>query len=78
MNRFSWNDVETVEAALAQVNATVSQTIQPDAPVNAAVFKSGGVDLLDLMKEGLAKPEKIINIKNITGLDQIDFDEKTD
>ena len=77
MNRFSWYDAGTVEAALAQVNATVSQTIQSNAPVDAAIFKSGGVDLLDLMKEGLSKPEKIINIKNITGLDQIDFDKKS-
>ncbi len=76
MNRFSWYDATTVEAALTQVNATVSQTIQPDVPVNPAVFKSSGIDLLDLMKEGLAKPQKIINIKNITGLDQIGFDEK--
>ena len=76
MNRFSWYDAVTVKEALAQVSATVSQTLQPKTADNTAVFKSGGIDLLDLMKEGLSKPQKIINIKNITGLDQIGFDEK--
>ncbi len=76
MNRFSWYDATTVEEALAQVSATVAQTLQPETADNTAVFKSGGIDLLDLMKEGLAKPKKIINIKNITGLDQITYDQK--
>jgi len=76
MNRFSWYDAKTVEEALAQVSATVSQTLQPEEHLNAAVFKSGGIDLLDLMKEGLAKPQKIINIKNIAGLNQITYDKK--
>lgn len=76
MNRFSWYDAKTVEEALSEVSATLSQTLQPDSPKNAAVFKSGGIDLLDLMKEGLCKPETIVNIKNIAGLDRIVFDKK--
>ncbi len=76
MNRFSWYDATTVEEALIQVNATVSQTLQHQAPVNAAVFKSGGIDLLDLMKEGLSEPQMIINIKNIEGLDQITYERR--
>lgn len=74
MNRFSWYDATTIEDALGQVSATVSQTLQPETPDNTAVFKSGGIDLLDLMKEGLSKPQKIVNIKNIEGLDQITYD----
>lgn len=76
MNRFSWYDAKTVEEALAQVNATVSQILQPKELENAAVFKSGGIDLLDLMKEGLSEPQKIINIKNIEGLNQITYHKK--
>ncbi len=76
MNRFSWYDATTIEEALAQVSTTVSQTLQPETPQNAAVFKSGGIDLLDLMKEGLSEPQKIVNIKNITGLDRITFEKK--
>lgn len=77
MNKFSWYDAKSVEDALDQVTATVSQAMRSKAPASAAVFKSGGIDLLDLMKEGLAQPGKVININNIKGLDQITFDAKT-
>jgi xanthine dehydrogenase YagS FAD-binding subunit len=76
MNRFSWYEAKNVEEALSQVNATLSQTLQSETPGNAAVFKSGGIDLLDLMKEGLCAPKTIVNIKNIAGLDMIAFDRK--
>jgi xanthine dehydrogenase YagS FAD-binding subunit len=39
------------------------------------VIKSGGIDLLDLIKEGLVQPDQIINIRNIPGLDQITYDQ---
>lgn len=77
MNKFSWYDAQTVEEALDKVTATVSETIQPKGPKTAAVFKAGGVDLLDLMKEGLVNPKTVINIRNIPGLDKITFDKKS-
>jgi xanthine dehydrogenase YagS FAD-binding subunit len=77
MNKFSWYDATTIEEALEQVSATASDLIQPNAPAQAAVLKSGGIDLLDLIKEGLAKPTKIVNIRNIKGLDEISMDSKT-
>lgn len=76
MNRFSWYDAKTVEEALAQANATASEALQPGASENTAVFKCGGSDLLDLMKEGLLTPRKIVNIRNIPGLDRITYDRK--
>jgi xanthine dehydrogenase YagS FAD-binding subunit len=76
MKKFIWYNAQSVEDALNEVNATVSETIQPNGPQDAAVFKAGGVDLLDLMKEGLANPGKIINIRNIEGLDTITYDSK--
>lgn len=77
MNPFSWYDATTIEEAQSEVSATVSETLQKSTPENAAVFKSGGIDLLDLMKEGLAEPSKIVNIRNIPGLDRISYDRKT-
>lgn len=75
MNKFSWYEAKSVEDALEQVNATVSEELyQPTH--RAAVFKSGGVDVLDLVKEGLIKPQTIVNIRNIPGLDKIRFDRK--
>jgi xanthine dehydrogenase YagS FAD-binding subunit len=76
MNKFSFSEATSVEEALEQVNATVSETIQPNASPDASVLKAGGIDLLDLMKEGLSQPEKLVSIKNIEGLDQIIFDDK--
>ncbi len=73
MNKFSWYDAASVEEAQKEVNSTVSQTIQPDADPNAAVFKAAGIDLLDLMKEGLSQPAKVVNVRNIPGLDEISF-----
>jgi len=75
MNKFSWYDATSVDEALANVNATVSDVLAEN-PDQSAVFKSGGIDLLDLMKEGLVEPAKVINIRNIKGLDEITFDKK--
>jgi carbon-monoxide dehydrogenase medium subunit len=36
---------------------------------------AGGTDLLVWMKEGVLSPKYMINIKQITGIDQIDYDE---
>ena len=75
MNKFSWYEAKSVEDALQQVNSTVSEQLYEHSD-KASVFKSGGVDVFDLVKEGLLKPQKIINIRNIPGLDKIGFDPK--
>jgi len=75
MNKFSWYDASSIEEALKETNATVSETIQPGFPENSSVLKAGGIDLLDLMKEGISKPEKLVSINTISGLDQITLEE---
>ncbi len=75
MNKFSWYEAKSLEDALQQVNSTVSEQLYEHSD-KASVFKSGGVDVFDLVKEGLLKPEKIINIRNIPGLDKIGYDPK--
>lgn len=75
MNKFSWYEAKSVEDALQQVNSTVSEELY--APTgDAAVIKSGGIDVLDWVKEGLLRPQKVINIRNIPGLDRMSFDAK--
>ena len=76
MNRFSFFDATSIEEALNQVNATVSETIQPDGPEKATVLKAGGIDLLDLMKEGLSRPVKLVDIRNIPDCAVITYDPK--
>jgi xanthine dehydrogenase YagS FAD-binding subunit len=65
MQSFEWIDATSVGRA-AQLLAAGS----PDKPV---VAKAGGIDLLDLMKEGIIAPSRVINLKSIAGLDGISF-----
>ncbi|WP_297798550.1 FAD binding domain-containing protein [uncultured Eudoraea sp.] len=75
MNKFSWYEAKSVEDALQQVNSTVSEELYQHTN-KATVFKSGGIDVFDWVKEGLLQPEKIVNIRNIPGLDKISYDQK--
>jgi xanthine dehydrogenase YagS FAD-binding subunit len=58
MNRFEWVDVNSVDQALAAVSSD-------------SMFKAGGVDLLDLMKDDIFAPKRLVNIRNIQGLNEI-------
>lgn len=46
------------------------------AQQSGAVAKAGGVDLVDLMKEGVTTPPRVINLRTITGLDAVASDDK--
>ena len=61
MNRFEWYDATSVDQALAAVTSD-------------SVFKAGGIDLLDLMKDRITSPKRVVNIRNLQGLDQITED----
>ncbi|MCB0666524.1 MAG: xanthine dehydrogenase family protein subunit M [Saprospiraceae bacterium] len=74
MNRFSWYEAKSLEDALKQANSNLSEELYNPSG-DAAFFKSGGVDVLDFLKEGLVAPKTIINIRNIPGLDKIDYEQ---
>ncbi len=38
-----------------------------------ALPNGGGTDLLDLIKEGIEQPEYLVNLKNVPGLDRIEY-----
>jgi len=76
MNKFSWYEATSVEDALKSVNATVSDILGKKANGVSSIFKAGGIDVMDLMKEGLVNPATIVSIKNIPGLNKIEIDEK--
>jgi xanthine dehydrogenase YagS FAD-binding subunit len=63
MNRFEWTNARTVDEAIAQLTGS-------------AVIKAGGVDLLDRLKEGLEAPQRLVNIRNIAGLNFVRDDAK--
>jgi len=63
MNRFEWVEASTVSQAIAASNAD-------------STFKAGGVDLLDLMKDNLLSPKRLVNIRTVEGLGEIGEDER--
>jgi len=64
MNAFEWTEASSVDQAVRQLGKGI-------------VLKAGGVDLLDMMKEHLLEPTRLVNIRNIRGLDKISDDEKS-
>lgn len=75
MNHFEWTSPRTTADAVAAVSTTVADAMvsrvgQP--PSNGSVFKAGGIDLLDLMKEGLVTPQRVVNLRTMPGLDRIE------
>ena len=61
MNKFAFVDCMTVDEALSQLR-------------DGATIKAGGIDLLDLMKEDIVAPTKLVNIRNIGSLRGITTD----
>ena len=51
----SFVDCTTVDEALGQLS-------------DGATVKAGGIDLLDLMKDGIVSPPKLVNIRNVSSL----------
>ena len=68
MDSFEWVDATSVEHAVALLGSVS----EPGGPI---VAKAGGIDLVDLMKEGVVRPARVVNLRSIEGLDRIAFDE---
>ena len=66
MQSFEWVDARSVEEAVSLLAATSKR-----APV---VAKAGGMDLLDLMKEGIVQPARVVNLKPIRSLGELRLD----
>lgn len=63
MNRLEWSNASSVAEVTAQLGPKTA-------------IKAGGVDLLDLLKEGLVSPTRLVNLRTVRGLDGISDDEK--
>jgi xanthine dehydrogenase YagS FAD-binding subunit len=66
MQSFEWIDATSVQQAALLLAETAARK-----PVLA---KAGGMDLLDLMKEGILAPARLVNLKTIAGLDRVRYD----
>jgi xanthine dehydrogenase YagS FAD-binding subunit len=68
MNSFQWIDARSVEEAVALLAGDER---------GAAVAKAGGMDLLDLIKEGIVAPTRVVNLQRIDALRGVQFDQKS-
>jgi xanthine dehydrogenase YagS FAD-binding subunit len=68
MQSFEWVDAQSVEEATALLAATTR-----DAPV---IAKAGGMDVLDLMKEGIVQPTRVVNLRSIGSLGGVRVDDR--
>jgi len=72
MNRFGWTGAGTISEAAAAASTTVADamTSRPDVASagETSIVKAGGIDLLDLLKENLLAPTKLVSLKDIAGL----------
>ena len=57
MKSFTWIEAADVPAAIAA------------GAQRGALFKAGGVDVADLMKEGVAQPAALVNLRRVSGLE---------
>ena len=74
MNRFEWTSARGIAEAAGVGSVTVadamhSRSARPGA--DAVILKAGGVDLLDLMKEGLLTPKRVVNLRAVPELARI-------
>jgi xanthine dehydrogenase YagS FAD-binding subunit len=68
MQSFEWVSPASVEQA--------AELLSADDARGPVLAKAGGIDLLDLMKEGILKPSRLVNLRAIPGLDQVRLDGK--
>lgn len=75
MDRFEWQRAQSVAEAAALATGTVADAmLSPQAgpsPQEAVLLKAGGVDVLDLMKEGLLRPRRLVDLSRLPGLGDI-------
>lgn len=72
MNRFEYVKVSSINQAVEMMNSTVPEAIVKKTTTNRYVVKAGGIDLLDLLKEGIVSPDRIIDLCNIPGMGELE------
>lgn len=60
MQTFEWIDATSA--------AHAAQLLSESSPQKLVIAKAGGMDLLDLMKEGLVTPARVVNLRQIEAL----------
>jgi xanthine dehydrogenase YagS FAD-binding subunit len=75
VNRFAWTNAKSISEAAAVASTTVADamTFSPEAMErgDTAIVKANGIDVLDLLKEGLLKPANVVSLTGVPGLDEV-------
>jgi xanthine dehydrogenase YagS FAD-binding subunit len=75
VNRFAWTNANTIVEAASAASTTVARAMMVPGEVmdhgDTVIVKANGIDVLDLLKERLLKPSKIVSLTNVPGLNQI-------
>ncbi|MGO8779053.1 MAG: FAD binding domain-containing protein [Rhodomicrobium sp.] len=79
MHPFAWVSARNPAEAAGSASAAVADlmTLRLAAgPGEGSVIMAGGIDLLDLMKENLLAPARIVSLSGVSGLDTVSEDGK--
>ncbi len=75
MHPFALATPKTIAEAATAASATVAHAMTSVPELagrsDVSVVKAGGIDLLDLLKESLLVPSKVINLREVPGLDTV-------
>jgi xanthine dehydrogenase YagS FAD-binding subunit len=75
MQQFEWIEAHSASQASSLASITVADAMTTQsgrlADDGATIIKAGGIDLLDLMKEGLIAPKLLVNLRRAAGLGRI-------
>ena len=75
MRNFAFDAATTLKQAAAAASLACEAMLAPDGGASApetTIVKAGGIDLLDLMKEGLVAPAKLTSLRGLADLASIE------
>ena len=75
MRNFAFDTATSVQEAAAAASLVCEAMLAPDGGASdpeTTLVKAGGIDLLDLMKEGLVAPAKVTSLSDVAGLGAIE------
>ncbi len=72
MKNFAWSPARSLDEAATAASSLVADAMVAPADTDASIVKAGGVDVVDLMKEGLLAPTRIVALRDVPGLDAIE------
>ncbi len=72
MKNFAWAPARSLSEAAAAAATLVADAMIAPADGGASIVKAGGVDVVDLMKEGLLAPARVVPVRDAPGLDAIE------